>query len=170
MIHIFTCSWYWCWKILFLWGFYVELKSLIKIFNFSHFRNIFGSCRSQMFFKITVLKNFAIFWIIKSLQHWCFLVSIVNFLRTAFLENFSDGCFCILLKVIKRFFNTTDHGPPPLTTSHRPLTHLLKTENRRPESNMFCLHSIIPGKFNYLLFSWKCYCLFIFCYFWIIIY
>ena len=142
MIHIFTCSWYWCWKILFLWGFYVELKSLIKIFNFSHFMNIFGSCRSQMFFKITVLKNFAIFWIIKSLQHWCFLVSIANFLRTAFLENFSDGCFCILLKVIKRFFNTTDHRPTAthnLPTGHLPTNLTQKTEDQ----NLTCFACIL---------------------------
>ena len=55
-----------------------------------------------MFFKIGALKSFAIFWIKKSLQHRCFPVNITKFLRTALLQNFSSGCFCIILKVIKQ--------------------------------------------------------------------
>ena len=59
--------------------------------------------RSQMFFKIGVLKNFVIFtgkhlcWSLllikltpktsKRLQHRCFLVNIAKFLRTPFLRN-----------------------------------------------------------------------------------
>ena len=78
-----------------------------------HLENIFSSffclgatallrsSRSQMFFKISVLKNFAIFtgehlcwrltpenactFIKKRLQHWCFPVNIVKFLRITFL-------------------------------------------------------------------------------------
>ena len=57
-----------------------------------------------MFFEIGALKNVAIFWHKKSLQHRCFLVNIAKFLRTAFLQNFSGGCFCIISKVIKRYF------------------------------------------------------------------
>ena len=55
-----------------------------------------SSC-SQMFFKISVLKNFAIFTgkhVCSSLQHRSFPVNIVKLLRTPFLQNTSGGCFC----------------------------------------------------------------------------
>ena len=55
-----------------------------------------SSC-SQMFFKISVLKNFAIFTgkhVCSSLQHRSFPVNIVKLLRTPFLQNTSCGCFC----------------------------------------------------------------------------
>ena len=45
--------------------------------------------RSQMFFKI-------------GLQHRRFPANIAKFLRTAFLQIFPGGCFCIFLKVIKQ--------------------------------------------------------------------
>ena len=71
------------------------------------------SNRSQMFFKIGVLKSFANFtgkhlcWISfnkvvglkawncikKRLQHRCFPVKFAKFLRTRFLQNTSGGCF-----------------------------------------------------------------------------
>ena len=72
------------------------------------------SSRSQMFFKIGVLRNFAIFtvkqlcwslfliklqdrsscnFIKKRLQHRCFPVNTANFLRTPILQNSSEGCF-----------------------------------------------------------------------------
>ena len=57
-----------------------------------------------MFLKIGALKIFAIFWIKKILQHRCFPVNIAKVLRTAFLQNFSGGCFCIFLKVIMQLF------------------------------------------------------------------
>ena len=63
--------------------------------------NIFRSSRLEIFFKINAQKNFTIFCIKKSLQHICFPVNIKKFLRTAFLKNFSGGCFCIILKVTK---------------------------------------------------------------------
>ena len=66
--------------------------------------------RLQMFFKIGVLKNLAIFirkhlswslffiklqaFIWKRLQHKCFHVKIAKFLWTAFLQKTSGGCFC----------------------------------------------------------------------------
>ena len=67
------------------------------------------SSRSQMFFKIGVLKIFAVFtgkhqrWSlfliklqtwrpVKRLQHRCFSVDIAKFLRTSFLQNTSGGC------------------------------------------------------------------------------
>ena len=85
-----------------------RVKTLSTIFKFSQFyhgfMNIFRSSRSQMFFNIRTLKNFAIFWIKESIQHRCFPVNIAKFFRTAFLQNFSGGCFCISLKVIKRLF------------------------------------------------------------------
>ena len=72
--------------------------------------------RSQMFFKIGVLKNFVIFtgkylcWSLflikltpktpKRLQHRCFLVNIAKFLRTPFLRNTSGGCFCCFKKSV----------------------------------------------------------------------
>ena len=63
------------------------------------------SSRSQMFFKIDVLKNFPNFtgkhqcWscrpqgLKKRLQHRCFPVKFARFLRTTFLQNSSGGCF-----------------------------------------------------------------------------
>ena len=66
--------------------------------------NIFRSSHLQMFFNIGALKNFKILWIKKSLQFRCFLVNIAKCLRTAFLQNFSGGYFCIILKVIKELF------------------------------------------------------------------
>ena len=68
--------------------------------------NISRSSRLQMFFKIGSLKNFAIFWIKKSLKHRCFLLNIAKFLRAAFLQNLSGGRFCIILKVIKQGIRT----------------------------------------------------------------
>ena len=65
---------------------------------------IFISSRWQMFFKISALKNFAIFCIKKSLIHRYFSVNIANFLRTSLIQNFSGGCFCDVLKVIKQLF------------------------------------------------------------------
>ena len=102
-IYIFTCCWYSRWKLLF---FYVELKSFYQQYLtfFFSFINIFRSSRSQMFLKIGALKNFEIFWIKKSFQRRCFPANIAKFLRTAFLQNFSGGCFCIILKVIKQLF------------------------------------------------------------------
>ena len=67
---------YWCWKNLF---FYVNLKPLMNNFNFSQFyKHVFRSSRWQIFFKIGALKNFAIFWIKKGLEHGCFPVCPVN--------------------------------------------------------------------------------------------
>ena len=63
------------------------------------------SSRSQIFFKIGVLKNFAnftgkhlcwsLFWnfIKNRLQHRCFPVKFAKFLRTPFLQNTSGGYF-----------------------------------------------------------------------------
>ena len=57
-----TCFWYWC-------------CSLWINFNFSQFyEDIFRSSRSQMFFEIDALKNFAILRINLTLQHRCFTV------------------------------------------------------------------------------------------------
>ena len=83
------------------------LKQLV-LRGFSSIR----SSRSKMFFKIIVFENFEnIHWktpMLKSLldkglmgcnwrlQHRCFAVNIAKFLRTAFLQNISDGCFCFL--------------------------------------------------------------------------
>ena len=69
---------------------------------FLSFMNIFRSSRLQMFFKIGALKNFAIFRIKNSLHHRCFPVNMAKSLRRAFLQNFSSGCFYIILKVIKQ--------------------------------------------------------------------
>ena len=88
-----TCFWYWCWKNLF---FNVKLKLLMINFNVSQFHeHIFRSSRSQMFFKIGALKNFAIFWIKKRLQQRYFAVNIAKFLTAAISENTTSGCFCI---------------------------------------------------------------------------
>ena len=65
------------------------------------FMNIFRS-RSEVFFKLGALKNFAIFRIKKD-SNTSFPVNIAKFLRTACLQN-SGRCFCIFLKVIKHPF------------------------------------------------------------------
>ena len=75
-----------------------------QFFTFLSFMNICRSSRSQIFFKIGALNSFAIFWINKSLQYRYFPVNIAKFLKTPFLQNFSGGCFCIILKVIKQLF------------------------------------------------------------------
>ena len=68
-----TCFWHWCWKNLFLLN--VKLKLLVnKILklwnNFSQFHgHIFRSSRSQIFFKIGALQNFAILRIKVTLEH-----------------------------------------------------------------------------------------------------
>ena len=79
-------------------------RTQTKIFKMEIFHeNTSRSIRSQMSFKIGVLKNFAIFtgkhqcwslffnkvaclqaFIKKRLQHWCFRVNIAKFFRTAF--------------------------------------------------------------------------------------
>ena len=66
--------------------FYADLKSLINSFNFSQFHeHIFRNSRLQMFFKIGVLKNIAIFGIKKRLRRRFFSVNIAKILRTDFL-------------------------------------------------------------------------------------
>ena len=51
-----TSFWHWCWKHLFL---NVKLKLLMNKFS-QFYYTVFRSSRSQMFFKIGALKNFAI--------------------------------------------------------------------------------------------------------------
>ena len=67
--------------------------------------DIFRSSRWQMSFKIGALNIFVTFWIKKSLQHRSFPVNIAKSLRTSLLQDFSGGCFCIILKVIKQIFH-----------------------------------------------------------------
>ena len=55
-----------------------------KFFNLSQFhKDIFTSSRSQMFIKIGFLKNFAICWIKKRLQHRCFPEHTAKFLKVS---------------------------------------------------------------------------------------
>ena len=72
--------------------------------------------RSKTFFKISAVKNFVIFTGIylcrsfflikltpktpKRLQHGCFLLNMVKFLRTPFLQNTSGVCFCCFKKFV----------------------------------------------------------------------
>ena len=96
-IFIFTCFWKSC--------FLCRVKIPYQQFlTFLSFVKIFRSSHSQLFFKIGALKNFAIFWIKKSLQHRRFPVNIAKFLKIDFLQNFSGCCFCIILKIIKQLF------------------------------------------------------------------
>ena len=80
------------WRVKFPYQQFLTLHSFMKIFR---------SSRLQTLIKTGAVKNFAIFWIKKGLQQRCFTVNIAKFLRTAFLQNFSGGCFCII-KVIKQ--------------------------------------------------------------------
>ena len=99
-IYIFTCFW-WPFLILMLKNpiFLCRVKiPSQQLLRFLSFMNIFRSSRSQMFLKIEAQKNFAIFWIKKILQHSCFPVNIMKFL-TAFLQNFSSGCFSYFAKI-----------------------------------------------------------------------
>ena len=76
------------------------------------------SRHSQVFFKIGVIKNFAVFagkhyccslllielqtWsTAKRLQQRCFPVNIMEFLRTPLLQNASSGCSCKMMKFYK---------------------------------------------------------------------
>ena len=73
--------------------------------TFLSFINIFRSSRSQTFFKIGALKNVGTLNELKrNLQRRCFPVNTAKFLRAAFLQNFSGGCFSIIVKVIKQLF------------------------------------------------------------------
>ena len=77
-------------------------KYVFKIYYFSPIF-LFFIVKSSLL-QMVLCKDFAILWIKKSLQHRCFPENASNFLRTAILQNFSGGCFCILLKVIKQLF------------------------------------------------------------------
>ena len=85
LVHQFTYRL--CWGKL-VQSFFELLRNALKI--------LCTSSRSQFFFKIGVLKTFAIFtgkdlcW---SKRFWCFLMNIAKFLRTIFSENTSGGCF-----------------------------------------------------------------------------
>ena len=81
--------------------------------NFHEEDDIIRSSRSQMFFKIGVLKNVAIFtgkhlcWSLKAcnsfkkrLLHTGFPVNIMKVLRMPFLQNTSGGCFFIILLLL----------------------------------------------------------------------
>ena len=70
---------------------------LPTIFNFSQFHKHF---QKQSFAGVAQNRRSKK----KSLQHRYFPVNIAKFLKTAFLQNFSGGCFCIILKVIKQLF------------------------------------------------------------------
>ena len=115
---------------LFFWPVFFFSKTSWINFNFSQFHeHIFRSSHSQLFIKIGVLKSFSNFtgkhlcWslflkslqaeglqiYLKSLQHMCFPVKFVKFLRTHFftehlrwLPLHFGGCVCILFKVIQR--------------------------------------------------------------------
>ena len=60
--------------------------------------NIVRSNLSQMLFEIDALKNFEIFWIKKSLQHRCFPVNIVKYLKKSF---FTEFLLWVLLHYLK---------------------------------------------------------------------
>ena len=60
-------------------GFF-NVKLILFMNNF--YKHIFRSSRLQMFFKISALKNFAIFRIKKRLQHWCFRVRSCHMMLT----------------------------------------------------------------------------------------
>ena len=70
--------------------------------TFLTFTNIFISSSWQRIFKLGALTNFSIFSIKEVLQQRCFSVNIAKLLR---ITNFSSGCFCIILKVIKQLFS-----------------------------------------------------------------
>ena len=96
-IYIFTCALYAC-------AFYCfSCRTKISYQQFLTFlssMNIVRSSLSQILFKIGALKWFTIFWINKSLQHRYFSVNIAKLSRIGFLQNFSGGCFYVILKVI----------------------------------------------------------------------
>ena len=98
---------------------YFRPVNIAKFLRTALLQNTTRSSRFQMFFKVSVLKSFANFtgkhlcwglflknlqaeglqlFIEKSLQHKCFPLKFVKFLRTPFLQNTSGGCFCIFLK------------------------------------------------------------------------
>ena len=99
-----TCFWYWCWKNLF---FNVKLKLLMINFNVSQFHeHIFRSSRSQIFFKIGALKNFAVLKIKKGLQHKYFPVRSSHVMLTYWYISFSkcwDSDFIPLYLFLKNW-------------------------------------------------------------------
>ena len=77
------------------------------MFSFYLYLYLHRSSRSQIFFRIVVLKNFAYFtgkhlrwseacsFIKKGIQHGCFPVKFAKFLTSPFLQNTSGACFCL---------------------------------------------------------------------------
>ena len=96
-IYISTCLWYWYWKIMLF--FNVEIKPLLTTFHFSQFHDhIFRNSRSQMFFKIGALKNFAIF---RKLQHRYFSCEYCKIFKNSFSLEHLPWLLLYFLKVIK---------------------------------------------------------------------
>ena len=73
---IFTCFFHEIKTNIFTCFFNINIKIPCEQSFFLSFMNIFRSSRSQMFFKIVALKDFAIFWIKKRLQQRCFSVNL----------------------------------------------------------------------------------------------
>ena len=76
-----------------------------QFLTFLSFMNIFRNSHSQVFFKTGALKNFAIFWIKEESPAQVFSSEYCKNFKNSFLQNFSSGCFCIFLKVIKQLFH-----------------------------------------------------------------
>ena len=77
--------------------FFNVILKLLKNFDFSQFHeHIFRSSRTQIFFTIVALKNFAILRIKKMLQHRCFLVRSSHYevflTKVFFLQARTTGC------------------------------------------------------------------------------
>ena len=143
MIHIFTCSWYWCWKILFLWGFYVELKSLIKnfqLFSFhEHFRKLpFADVlQNNCTEKLRDILNY------KESPTLVFSREYCKFFKNSFLRELLRWLLLHFFKSNQKVFLTPRTTDPPTThnlpTGHLPTYLKQKTEDQ----NLTCFACIL---------------------------
>ena len=98
--RIFTCFFHEIKTNIFTCFLNIKLKnSLWTIFTFFQFP-IFRRSRSQMLFKISALKDFAIFWIKKKLQQRWFFCEFVNFLTHVWCMKTQTHLFISLSSIV----------------------------------------------------------------------
>ena len=99
---IFTCFFHEIKTNIFTCFFIIKLKIPYEQSLFLFHEHFFRSSRSQMFFKIGALKDFAIFWIKKRLQQRCFSASLLIFQQIFYRP--PPVAASVFLKVIKQIF------------------------------------------------------------------
>ena len=115
------------------------------------------SNRLQIFLKVNVVKNFAIFtgkhlcqsfslqvchFFEKKLQRSCFSVNIARFLRKVFLQNTSDGCFWQII-LIMLYHNFYYYFPIGDNRRNKLIIHYVNSADIFRKSIAYCLYSLL---------------------------